>query len=259
MSLLSARNPNLILKNRLEENSEEVIPLELSLEDNERGLIITGPNAGGKSVAMKTAGLICYMHQLGYPVPIQTDSSLPVLSGLFIDVGDDQSIENDLSTFSSRLQWMRQTLNLISEGGLVLIDEAGTGTDPDEGGALFQSFIEQLIDNGAQVIATTHHGSLKVFAHEHPNIVNGAMEFDQKTLSPTYRFRKGVPGSSYAFEIADRMNLHGDVMKRARASIVKDSTKKRKSSTGRKRRSSMRRTKKRIALCKPQTNELKQP
>jgi DNA mismatch repair protein MutS2 len=216
LSLLNARNPNLVLKNQLEKNSDEVVPLQLSLDENERGLIITGPNAGGKSVAMKTVGLICYMHQLGYPVPVQADSSLPVTSGLFIDVGDDQSIENDLSTFSSRLQWMRHTLNLISEGGLVLIDEAGTGTDPDEGGALFQSFIEQLIDNGAQVIATTHHGSLKVFAHEHKYIVNGAMEFDQETLSPTYRFRKGVPGSSYAFEIADRMNLHGDVMKRAR-------------------------------------------
>jgi len=216
LNIRSARNPNLILKNRLEKNSDEVVPLQLSLEKNERGLIITGPNAGGKSVAMKTAGLICYMHQLGYPVPVQADSVLPVLSGLFIDVGDDQSIENDLSTFSSRLQWMRKTLELTAEGGLVLIDEAGTGTDPDEGGALFQSFIEQLIDTGARVIATTHHGSLKVFAHEHPKIVNGAMEFDQDTLSPTYRFRKGVPGSSYAFEIADRMNLHKDVMKRAR-------------------------------------------
>lgn len=216
LAMLNARNPNLILKNKLENNSDEVVPLQLSLEHDERGLIITGPNAGGKSVAMKTVGLICYMHQMGYPVPVQTDSSLPVLSGLFIDVGDDQSIENDLSTFSSRLQWMRQTLNLVSEGGLVLIDEAGTGTDPDEGGALFQSFIEQLIDNGARVIGTTHHGSLKVFAHEHPNIVNGAMEFDQTTLSPTYRFRKGIPGSSYAFEIADRMDLHKDVMNRAR-------------------------------------------
>ena len=216
LDIRSARNPNLILKNRLEKNSDEVVPLQLTLEKNEKGLIITGPNAGGKSVAMKTVGLICYMHQMGYPVPVQTDSVLPVLSGLFIDVGDDQSIENDLSTFSSRLQWMRKTLEIAAEDGLVLIDEAGTGTDPDEGGALFQSFIEQLIDTGARVIATTHHGSLKVFAHEHPKIVNGAMEFDQDTLSPTYRFRKGVPGSSYAFEIADRMNLHSDVMKRAR-------------------------------------------
>ena len=216
LTLRDARNPNLILKNKLEKNNDEVVPLQLSLNGGERGLIITGPNAGGKSVAMKTVGLICYMHQMGYPVPVQTDSTLPVISGLFIDVGDDQSIENDLSTFSSRLQWMRHTLDLVSDGGLVLIDEAGTGTDPDEGGALFQSFIEKLIDAGARVIGTTHHGSLKVFAHEHPRIINGAMEFDQETLSPTYRFRKGVPGSSYAFEIADRMNLHPAVMKRAR-------------------------------------------
>lgn len=216
LNLIKARNPNLALKHNLEDGSEPVVPLNLELGKDEAGLIITGPNAGGKSVAMKSVGLICLMHQLGYPVPVQTDSSLPMISGLFVDVGDDQSIENDLSTFSSRLQWMRETLDRIEPGGLVLIDEAGTGTDPDEGGALFQSFIERLIDIGATVIGTTHHGSLKVFAHEHPNIVNGAMEFDQDTLSPTYRFRKGVPGSSYAFEIADRMNLHSDVMQRAR-------------------------------------------
>ncbi|WP_116034777.1 endonuclease MutS2 [Rhodohalobacter sp. SW132] len=216
LNLISARNPNLVLKNSLTEESEPIVPLNLSLESNELGLIITGPNAGGKSVAMKTAGLLTCMHQMGYPIPVQPDSTLPVCSGLFVDVGDDQSIENDLSTFSSRLQWMRHTLDHAKEGALILIDEAGTGTDPDEGGALFQAFIERMIENGARVIGTTHHGSLKVFAHEHPNLINGAMEFDQSTLSPTYRFRKGVPGSSYAFEIADRMNLHKNVMKRAR-------------------------------------------
>lgn len=216
LDLIHARNPNLALKYSLEKDPEPVVPLNLQLGKDESGLIITGPNAGGKSVAMKSVGLICLMHQLGYPVPLQADSTLPVISGLFVDVGDDQSIENDLSTFSSRLQWMRETLNRIEPGALVLIDEAGTGTDPDEGGALFQSFIEHLIEVGATVIGTTHHGSLKVFAHEHPGIVNGAMEFNQDTLSPTYRFRKGVPGSSYAFEIADRMNLHKKVMQRAR-------------------------------------------
>ncbi|NBC26336.1 MAG: endonuclease MutS2 [Bacteroidetes bacterium] len=216
LHLISARNPNLVLKNRLTESSESIVPLDLQMDREELGLIITGPNAGGKSVAMKTVGLLTYMHQLGYPLPVQPDSSLPVSSGIFVDVGDDQSIENDLSTFSSRLQWMRQTLALAESAALVLIDEAGTGTDPDEGGALFQAFIEHLIRSDARVIGTTHHGSLKVFAHEHPNIVNGAMEFDQDSLSPTYRFRKGVPGSSYAFEIADRMNLHVKVMDRAR-------------------------------------------
>lgn len=216
LNLINARNPNLVLKNRFSKETEFVVPLDLNLNHIELGLIITGPNAGGKSVAMKTAGLLTYMHQMGYPIPVQADSSLPVCPGIFVDVGDDQSIENDLSTFSSRLQWMRYTLEHAEKGALVLIDEAGTGTDPDEGGALFQSFIEHLIKTGVRIIGTTHHGSLKVFAHEHPNIINGAMEFDQKTLSPTYRFRKGVPGSSYAFEIADRMNLHTDVMNRAR-------------------------------------------
>jgi len=216
LHLISARNPNLVLKNRLSRETEHVVPLNLEMKINELGLIITGPNAGGKSVAMKTIGLLTYMHQLGYPVPVQADSSFPVSSGIYVDVGDDQSIENDLSTFSSRLQWMRHTLEQVGEHAMVLIDEAGTGTDPDEGGALFQAFIEHLVQANARIIGTTHHGSLKVFAHEHPKLVNGAMEFNQESLSPTYRFRKGVPGSSYAFEIADRMNLHTDVMNRAR-------------------------------------------
>lgn len=216
LNLIDARNPNLVLKNRLNQENEPVVPLNLSLDNNELGLIITGPNAGGKSVAMKTVGLLTMMNQMGYPVPVQADSTLPVCSGIFVDVGDDQSIENDLSTFSSRLTWMRYTLEHAEKDALVLIDEAGTGTDPDEGGALFQAFIEYLIERNARIIGTTHHGSLKVFAHEHPKLVNGAMEFDQETLSPTYRFRKGVPGSSYAFEIADRMDLHNAVMNRAR-------------------------------------------
>lgn len=216
LKLANAKNPNLLLKNLTASKPEEVVPLNLELEENERGLIITGPNAGGKSVAMKTAGLVCLMLQYGFPVPVDEHSVLPVLSGLFIDVGDDQSIESDLSTFSSRLKWMQETLQKATPGSLVLIDEAGTGTDPEEGGALFQAFIEHLIDQKMRVIATTHHGSLKVFAHEHPQVVNGAMEFDQKNLSPTYRFRKGVPGSSYAFEIADRMDVQTVVMDRAR-------------------------------------------
>jgi len=133
-----------------------------------------------------------------------------------VDIGDDQSIENDLSTFSSRLNWMRQSLKMMPSGSLVLIDEAGAGTDPEEGGALFQAFVEEILERGSRVIVTTHHGSLKVFAHEHPSVVNGAMEFNQESLSPTYRFKKGIPGSSYAFEIADRMELPKPMMKRAR-------------------------------------------
>ncbi|MEX2435598.1 MAG: Smr/MutS family protein, partial [Balneolaceae bacterium] len=137
-------------------------------------------------------------------------------AGIFVDVGDDQSIENDLSTFSSRLNWMKETLKKIQPGSLVLIDEAGAGTDPEEGGALFQAFIESVLEHKSRVLVTTHHGSLKIFAHETEGVVNGAMEFNQESLSPTYRFKKGVPGSSYAFEIADRMNLPKQLMDLAR-------------------------------------------
>lgn len=217
LNLINARNPNLLLKHRTEKITDPVVPLNLELNDKEQALVVTGPNAGGKSVAMKTLGIINLMVQCGYPVPVQPDSVLPVISGLFVDIGDDQSIENDLSTFSSRLNWMKNTLTNIKPGALVLIDEAGAGTDPEEGGALFQAFVEEIIKHGSRAIVTTHHGSLKVFAHEHELVVNGAMEFNQESLSPTYRFKKGVPGSSYAFEIADRMELHGDVMKRARS------------------------------------------
>lgn len=216
LRLIHARNPNLLLKNKKVKETEPVIPLNLHLDKDELGLIITGPNAGGKSVAMKTAGLLSYMLQCGYPIPVQPDSELPIINGIFVDVGDDQSIENDLSTFSSRLLWMRNTLSKLLPGSLVLIDEAGAGTDPEEGGALFQAFVEEVISRNSRVIVTTHHGSLKVFAHNHPNVVNGAMEFNQDNLAPTYHFKKGIPGSSYAFEIADRMNLPATLMQTAR-------------------------------------------
>lgn len=178
-------------------------------------------------MAMKTVGLLSVMHQCGYPLPLHPDSSLPVLAGLYVDIGDEQSIENDLSTFSSRLRWMRETLQAVEDPAgrvdpgacLVLIDEAGTGTDPEEGGALFQAFIERLVERGVRVLATTHHGSLKVYAHTTPGVVNGAMEFDQEHLNPTYVFRKGVPGSSYAFEIAGRMALPEDLLARAKRII----------------------------------------
>ena len=216
--LKEAYNPILLLKNnRLNEDEQEpVVPLDMELDEDERCLMITGPNAGGKSVAMKTLALCVMMMQAGYAIPARDSSELPVYSGLFIDMGDDQSIENDLSTFSSRLRWMKQTLEQADADSLVLIDEAAAGTDPEEGGALFQAFIEQLMQREAKIIVTTHHGSLKVFAHNHSDAVNGSMEFDQSTLSPTYRFKKGVPGSSYAFEIAGRMNLDESLLTDAR-------------------------------------------
>lgn len=217
LKLIRASNPNLLLKNRVAKKKEPVIPLDLELSDHERALVITGPNAGGKSVAMKSVGILSLMFQCGFPLPLHPDSRLPLIGGLFVDMGDDQSIDDDLSTFSSRLNWIKGTLAAMVPGSLILVDEAGSGTDPEEGGALFQAFTEAIVAQGSRAIITTHHGSLKVFAHQRGEVVNGAMEFNQEHLSPTYRFRKGIPGSSYAFEIADRMDLPGSLMERARA------------------------------------------
>ncbi len=218
LKLKKAFNTNLLLKNQQlrKEDQSDIIPLFLELFPEEQCLMITGPNAGGKSVAMKTLGISALMIQSGFAIPADPTSEIPVFNGIFVDLGDDQSIENDLSTFSSRLRWMQETIDNFEEGALVLIDEAAAGTDPEEGGSLFQAFIEHLLEQPCKVIVTTHHGSLKVFAHEHPLAVNGSMEFDQTTLSPTYRFKKGIPGSSYAFEIAERMRIKKEVLARSR-------------------------------------------
>ncbi|MCH8494480.1 MAG: endonuclease MutS2 [Balneolales bacterium] len=214
--LIKAYNPHLLLKSKRLKNSETIVPLDLDMDDDEKCLVITGPNAGGKSVALKTLGLHALMFQCGYAIPLSEGSRLPVFGSIYVDMGDEQSIDNDLSTFSSRLEWMRETLNNADSDSLVLIDEAGTGTDPEEGVALYQSLLEDLITRNSRTIVTTHHGNLKVFAHNNPYAVNASMEFDQKTLSPTYRFRKGLPGSSYAFEIAQRMGVNNQILKRSR-------------------------------------------
>lgn len=216
--LKEAYNPLLLLKNLQlpAEKQEKVVPLDMELSEDEHCLVITGPNAGGKSVALKTLGLCSMMIQSGFAIPARDSSEIPIYDSIFVDMGDDQSIENDLSTFSSRLEWMKHTLDNANKQSLVLIDEAAAGTDPEEGGALFQSLIEILMERQAKTLVTTHHGSLKVFAHDHEHAVNGSMEFDQDTLSPTYRFKKGVPGSSYAFEIAERMKLQDELLRRSR-------------------------------------------
>lgn len=214
--LVRAFNPHLLLKKIREGIKDDIVPLDITLDRNERCVVITGPNAGGKSVALKTLGLLSLMIQCGYAVPVSEGSVLPIFESLYVDMGDEQSIENDLSTFSSRLTWMRKTAIVANNKSLVLIDEAGTGTDPEEGVALYQSLIESLITADALTIVTTHHGNLKVFAHNNPSAVNASMEFDQVTLSPTYRFKKGLPGSSYAFEIAQRIGVPDTILARAR-------------------------------------------
>jgi DNA mismatch repair protein MutS2 len=178
--------------------------------------VISGPNAGGKSVAMKCLGVIVLMAQAGLHIPAGPESTLRVFRRMFVDIGDEQSIESDLSTFSSHLAHLKEITTGADAESLVLIDEIGTGTDPSEGGAIAAAVLEYLTARGALTIATTHHGALKVFAHETPGIENGAMEFDQATLTPTYRFHAGVPGSSYALEMADRLGFRDSLMARAR-------------------------------------------
>ncbi len=215
LDLRAARHPLLVL--RFEGEKREVVPLTLKLGDAFQTLVITGPNAGGKSVAMKAVGLMALMVGYGLPLPADRASSFSFFDKLIVDIGDEQEIEEDLSTFTSHVRNLRHLIAHADSRTLVLLDEAGTGTDPGEGGALAQSVLEHLTRVGARTIATTHIGALKVFAHAHAGVENGAMIFDQETLSPTYRLQTGVPGSSYAFEIAGREGLGSALLARARA------------------------------------------
>lgn len=210
--LKHARHPLLLLHKK----RKDVVPLDLELGDAYTTIIITGPNAGGKSVTMKTAGLCALMVQSGIPVPCDAESEFPVYGGVFVDIGDEQSVENDLSTFSSHISRLAGIVDQAGESSLVLIDEIGTGTDPAEGSALGASILEGITAARAHVIATTHHGMLKAFAHEKDGMANAAMEFDLRTLQPTYMFRPGLPGSSYAFEITRRHGMNTTIIERAR-------------------------------------------
>jgi DNA mismatch repair protein MutS2 len=216
--LREARHPLLLAHH----GRHGTVPLDLDMGHSYTTLLISGPNAGGKSVALKCLGVLALMTQCGMHIPAREDAVMPVFATMFVDIGDEQSIESDLSTFSSHLSNLKTIVRGASARSLVLIDEIGTGTDPAEGGALAAAVLERLTHLKALTIATTHHGALKMFAHETPGIENGAMEFDQKTLAPTYRFRTGVPGSSYALEMADRLGFPRDLMDRSRVLLGSD-------------------------------------
>ena len=222
------RSPLLVLHfaNQQEEGEapREVVPLDLTLGDGFQTLVITGPNAGGKTVAMKTVGLFALMTAYGLPIPADARSQMSLFDRLIVDIGDEQSIEEDLSTFTSHVSNLKHMLAQADVRTLVLIDEAGTGTDPAEGGALAQAVLERLTDVGARTIVTTHHGTLKAFAHNREGIANGSMQFDQATLTPAYRFQKDVPGSSFAFEIAGRIGLDASILDRARELVGEQKT-----------------------------------
>lgn len=184
-----------------------VVPLDIEIGEKYNTLVITGPNAGGKTVTLKTVGLFCLMVKAGMHIPAQSNSNIGVFSEIFTDIGDGQSIENDLSTFSSHVTKISRVLRSKNKDSLVLFDEIGASTDPAEGSSLSMAVLTELTKRKFITLATTHQGILKSFAYKTEGVENGSMEFDKKNITPTYKFRAGIPGSSYAFEISKRHGL----------------------------------------------------
>lgn len=201
---------------------ETPVPIDVHLDGVvDRALVITGANTGGKTVALKTVGLLHLMAACGLHIPAKPGSRVAVFEQVVADIGDAQSIEHSLSTFASHVRNLRAMVEAAGPGALALADEIGAGTDPDEGAALGQAVIAALLERGATVVATTHHPALKAFAASHPATRNASVEFDQATLRPTYRLRLGIPGSSNALEIADRLGLDAKIVDDARLRMSK--------------------------------------
>ncbi len=221
LNWLHARHPLLYLSLK---GKREVIPLTIDLTATNRMLLVSGPNAGGKSVCLKTVGLIQYMAQCGLLVPLHDRSSVGVFSELFLDIGDQQSIENDLSTYSSHLRNMAYFIAQASESTLVLLDELGSGTDPNFGGGIAQAVLATLLEKKVWGIATTHYYNLKLFAENRSGIRNGAMLFDIRKLEPLFQLEIGRPGSSFALEIARKTGLPSETIESAEVIIGKELT-----------------------------------
>ncbi len=212
LKLVEARHPLLLNRKGL----KATIPLNMQLESNSRTLIITGPNAGGKTVALKTLGLITMMAHAGIIPPVGADTSIPPIDAWHVIIGDDQSLESDLSSFSGHLTRLNEVFADTGESKLILIDEIAAGTDPTEGSVLAMAYLEEIVRKRWWAVVTTHMGELKLFAHKNKGVRNGSMQFDREKLCPTYRFQADTPGSSYALEIADRVGLPAKIIRRSR-------------------------------------------
>ncbi len=213
MNLRKARHP--LLERALKKEKKEIVPLSCTLTPDKHILLISGPNAGGKSVCLKTVGLLQYMFQWGMLIPTSETSELMVFDRIMVDIGDDQSIDNDLSTYSSFLGNMKDMLSRADEKTLVLIDEFGSGTEPAAGGAIAEAILSELDRRGTYGVITTHYTNLKLYASADTGVMNGAMMFDVKNIAPLFKLEMGLPGNSFAFELARKMGLPEETIKDA--------------------------------------------
>ncbi|MFI3322639.1 MAG: Smr/MutS family protein [Rikenellaceae bacterium] len=217
IELWTARHP--LLEMALKKEGKAIVPLNLTLDKNKHILVISGPNAGGKSVCLKSVGLLQYMLQCGVLPSVADNSTFSLFDNIFIDIGDQQSLDNDLSTYSSHLQNMKNILRYGDKRSLVLIDEFGTGTEPTMGGAIAESILEKMEEKGMFAVITTHYTNLKYYADKSKVVVNGAMTFDVKNILPLFKLEIGRPGSSFALEIAQKIGLPGEIIACAKSKI----------------------------------------
>ena len=214
MNLRKARHP--LLEKALKKEHKEIVPLTVTLTPDKHILLISGPNAGGKSVCLKTVGLLQYMFQWGMLIPTSETSEMVVFDRIMVDIGDGQSIDNDLSTYSSFLEEMKDVLKTADNKTLVLIDEFGSGTEPAAGGAIAEAILNNIDNKGVYGVITTHYTNLKLYASTaNTGVINGAMRFDAKNIAPLFQLEIGLPGNSFAFELARKIGLPEEIVKDA--------------------------------------------